>query len=314
MMIRQKRVLILCAIIFFVSMTCASSSELENERINKSTDRIKKYETILNISPEKKVPAVKRKVNLKSVHPEHKAADSQSGLKNAVPVESSNTTDPLRLKYQDAFHLKKEDTKTSDEIDTLADKYRRALSTEAPESSTDTGFHEANPDIDSHVKIPESDESQYIIGAGDILDISVWKDASLSRVVTVLPDGIIAIPLAGEIIAAGKKVNELKDELTKRLSYYIPDPLVSISVHQVNSMMIYVIGKVNSPGRFFLNNTINVLQALSMAGGLNVFAKGDKIKIFRDNTTFYFKYKEVSEGINLSQNIFLQRGDVIVIP
>ena len=158
----------------------------------------------------------------------------------------------------------------------------------------------------------------YIIGPGDLIDIAVWKDETLSKSVVVLPDGKISFPLIGEIRAAGRTIPQIKQEITQKISPYAPDPIISIEVRQVNSMLIYVIGRVNAPGRFSLNTNVNVLQALTMAGGVNPFAKRDRIKIFRQEgaktTIFRFKYDEVVEGIGLEQNVMLQRGDLIVVP
>ena len=160
--------------------------------------------------------------------------------------------------------------------------------------------------------------ADYVIGPGDVLDISVWKDEALTKLVTVLPDGKISFPLIGEVKAAGKTVAVLHKELEIKLNRFVPDVSLSMMVSQVNSMLIYVIGRVNSPGRFVLNTQVNVLQALAMAGGLNPFAKRGKIKIFREEgtetKTFSFDYDEVSKGEALEQNIRLQRGDVIVVP
>jgi polysaccharide export outer membrane protein len=98
----------------------------------------------------------------------------------------------------------------------------------------------------------------------------------------------------------------------------VPDLDLSVIVHQVNSMMVYVIGRVNNPGRFPINSNVSVLQALAMAGGLNPFAKRSKIKIFRNQggqtRIFDFDYDDVSKGETLEQNIMLKRGDVIVVP
>ena len=161
-------------------------------------------------------------------------------------------------------------------------------------------------------------EPEYILGPGDQIDIAVWKDETLTKSVIVLPDGKISFPLIGEIKAAGRTVPQLKQEITKKISPFAPDPIISIEVRQVNSMLVYVIGRVNTPGRFSLNTNVNVLQALTIAGGLNPFAKRDKIKIFRregaKTTIFRFKYDEVVEGTELEQNIILQRGDVVVVP
>ncbi|MBU0965454.1 MAG: polysaccharide biosynthesis/export family protein [Proteobacteria bacterium] len=158
----------------------------------------------------------------------------------------------------------------------------------------------------------------YQIGAGDVLDISVWKDEAQTKTVVVLPDGTISFPLIGQLMAEGKTVSQLKEEIKQKVSQFVPDPVVTVIVHQVNSMLIYVIGKVNNPGRFLLSTNVNVLQALTMAGGLNPFANREKITIMReewgDTTIFKVNYDEVAEGENLQQNIRLRRGDVVVVP
>ena len=158
----------------------------------------------------------------------------------------------------------------------------------------------------------------YTIGAGDILYISVWNNEALTRPVTVLPDGKIHFPLIGEVVAAGKTISQLKRELEDRITPFVPNPNLSVMVQQINSILIYVIGKVNKPGQFVLNTNIDVLQALAMAGGLNPFAKRNDIKIFRKvkekTEIFEFEYDDVTEGKNLNQNIQLKRGDVVVVP
>ena len=157
----------------------------------------------------------------------------------------------------------------------------------------------------------------YIIGAGDILEISVWKDPALTRQVVVLPDGTFSFPLVGRFPADGKTVEELSTAMVARLTRYIPEPDLSVIVQQVNSQVVYVIGKVNRPGHFPLNRNIDVLQALAMAGGLNVFADEKDIRIFRKtkNQTLVipFNYRAVTDGNRLEESIVLQRGDVIVV-
>lgn len=158
----------------------------------------------------------------------------------------------------------------------------------------------------------------YIIGPGDLLTISLWRDDALNKEVTVLADGKISFPLVGEVMAAGKTVAELKKEMAEKLTEYVPEPVLSIEVKQPNSMVIYVTGRVNSPNRYPINSNVSVMQALSTAGGLNPFAKKNKIKIFRQEggktTVFLFKYDEVVDGKNIEQNISLKRGDVIIVP
>jgi polysaccharide biosynthesis/export protein len=158
----------------------------------------------------------------------------------------------------------------------------------------------------------------YRIGVGDVLSISVWRDESMSRQVKVLPDGTISYPLIGRVPAKGQSLDGLKQVITDRIRKYIPDPVISMEVVSVNSLKIYVIGKVNRPGRFELTDNIDVLQALALAGGLNAFARSSRVKIFRkkdkETRIIDFDYDAVSKGKQLETNIVLERGDVIVVP
>jgi polysaccharide export outer membrane protein len=161
-------------------------------------------------------------------------------------------------------------------------------------------------------------EGDYLIGPGDILNISVWRDEALTRQLVVLPDGKIAFPLIGQVKATGRTVAEITTEVEQKLARFVPDVTLSVVVQQVNSMMVYVIGRVNNPGRFAVNADVNVLQALAMAGGLNPFAKRGDIKIFREagggTKIMPFDYDTVAGGENVKQNVRLRRGDVIVVP
>jgi len=163
-----------------------------------------------------------------------------------------------------------------------------------------------------------ANESTYRIGPGDVLEISVWKDESLSRQVVVPPDYVISFPLIGDTDVTGLTVTDLRNTVTEKLAEYVPDASVTVMLFQINSMKAYVIGKVNKPGEFPITMETNVMQILSMAGGLNPYASTDKILILRqqENKTMkiQFNYKEVEKGKNLEQNILLQRGDVIVVP
>ena len=157
----------------------------------------------------------------------------------------------------------------------------------------------------------------YRIGPGDVLEISVWKNPDLTRTVTVLPDGRISFPLIGPIPAAGMTLEKLDAELRNRLNRYAPDVDLSVIVAQVNSMLVYIIGRVQNPGRLVLNTNVTVMQALAMAGGLNTFAKAGDIKIFRGGRSdryLPFDYDAVSKGKNPKQNVLLQRGDLVVVP
>ena len=172
--------------------------------------------------------------------------------------------------------------------------------------------------ITIHAAAQEGGVSDYIIGPGDVLMISSWNNAALTMSATVLPDGKIHFPLVGDSMAGGKSVAAFKQELETKLSKFVGEPNLSVMVQQVNSMLIYIIGKVNNPGRFVLNTNVNVLQALAMAGGLNPFAKKNNISVFRETNgktdILPFEYETVTEGKNLGQNVWLQRGDVVVVP
>jgi polysaccharide export outer membrane protein len=163
-----------------------------------------------------------------------------------------------------------------------------------------------------------SSADTYRIGPGDVLSISIWKDEELTRTLPVLPDGTLSYPLIGELRAAGRTVSELRDEVAERIKPFVPDPVLTVSVQQVNSMLVYVVGRANQPGRLVLNSNITALQALAMAGGPNAFAKRDDIKIIRETDgkteIFEFPYSDIVKGEALEKNIRLNRGDVIVIP
>ena len=158
----------------------------------------------------------------------------------------------------------------------------------------------------------------YIIGPGDLLGISVWRDENLTRSVVVLPDGKIAFPLVGYLVAGGKTLAQLKGELERKLARYITEAGLTVEVKQSNSMVVYVIGRVNVPGRQMMVATTNVLQGLALAGGLNPFARRSEVKVFRKQegktSVFSFNYDDVAEGRHLETNIDLQKGDVILVP
>jgi len=158
----------------------------------------------------------------------------------------------------------------------------------------------------------------YEIGPEDALEISVWRDETLKASTLVRPDGGISFPLAGDLIVAGKTATQVREELVKRLSKYIPEPVVTVSVVRVSSYRIYVLGRVNKPGDFQVGRNIDVLQALSIAGGMTPFASEDGIQIIRKvdgkPVSIPFEYSRVRKGGDLSQNITLKSGDVLLVP
>ena len=150
------------------------------------------------------------------------------------------------------------------------------------------------------------------------MSITVWKELDLQRQVLVRPDGAFSFPLAGEIDATGKSVEQVRAELVERLSRFIPDPVVTVATEQILGNKIYVIGQVNRPGEFVAAARIDVVQALSIAGGFTPFAQKNDILILRRRDGVLedipFRYNEVEKGRNLAQNIVLQPGDAIVVP
>ncbi len=161
-------------------------------------------------------------------------------------------------------------------------------------------------------------DSGYRLGAEDTLLVSVWKDEQLTREVVVRPDGMFSFPLVGDIQAEERTVEDIRGDLVKRLTKYIPNPNVSIAVTKVISYKVYVVGRVNKPGEFVIGHYTDVLQALSLAGGLTPFAAENEIKVMRrvrgDQYAIPFRYGDVRKGRDLEQNIILQRGDVVMVP
>jgi polysaccharide export outer membrane protein len=166
--------------------------------------------------------------------------------------------------------------------------------------------------------VPGLDPSTYRVGPEDLLEISVWREDALKKEALVRPDGGISFPLVGEVQAAGKTVAELRQEITRRLEKFVPDAAVSVTVLKTGSQKIYVLGKVGKPGEFPVGRNVDVLQALSMAGGVTQFADVNGIRIVRRDgdrqVALPFEYARVVRGENLQQNIPLRAGDVVVVP
>ena len=161
-------------------------------------------------------------------------------------------------------------------------------------------------------------EAGYTVKPGDGLEISVWKEPDLQGPVLVTPDGSFSFPLVGQIDARGKTVTELQQVITERLGKYISDPVVTVSVREIRGNKVYVIGQVNRPGEFIVNPRVDVMQALSMAGGTTAFASLDDIRILRRDgakqASLEFDYNAVARGKALEQNIELKAGDIVVVP
>lgn len=158
----------------------------------------------------------------------------------------------------------------------------------------------------------------YKLQPGDEIEVSVWGEEELQRTVLIRPDGKFAFPMAGEVTAAGRSPLETQVELTRKLLAYIPEAVVTVSVTGFGGNKVYVIGQVQNPGSFVMNPRLNVLQALSLAGGTTTFAALDDIIIIRgtgaNQRLIGFAYNKIIRGRNLEQNIELESGDVVVVP
>jgi polysaccharide biosynthesis/export protein len=159
----------------------------------------------------------------------------------------------------------------------------------------------------------------YKLHPGDKVIIGVYDDPKLTpQEMTVAPDGRISYPMVGELIAGGKTVEQVRLELNAKLKKYLSDPIAMVIVTKAEGNVVFVVGQVVKSGAITMNPTINVLQALSIAGGANPYAKLDSIIIIRSSggtqRVLPFKYGQVSNGKELQQNIQLESGDVVVVP
>lgn len=171
------------------------------------------------------------------------------------------------------------------------------------------------PEISSSEAPMSFAKEQFIIGPEDVLHVEVWKDQDLSRDVTVRPDGLISLPLVGDVKAEGLNVKQLTEVLTKRYAKYIETPNVSVSLNAINSFKIFIVGKVNAPGVFSIRSNTTVLQAISMAGGFAEWATPDKIVLVRqeDGQEKHYRvnYDKIVSGA--APDIYLHKNDRLIV-
>lgn len=165
--------------------------------------------------------------------------------------------------------------------------------------------------------------SEFLLGPEDVLNVTIWKNQDLSREVVVRPDGMISMPLVGDIQATGLTANLLAKRIAERLTEYLASPIVFVQVKDVNSYYIYVMGEVAKPGKYSLKSYANVMQGISLAGGFTPYAKKNKIKVLRVSADgpngkhqmeIPVQYDEILNGNAVPGNFFLRIGDVIVVP
>lgn len=170
---------------------------------------------------------------------------------------------------------------------------------------------------DDEINCFDTKQQSYQLVAGDVLLVSVWQEEALSREVKVRPDGMFQFPLAADIKAEGHTLAEIRQVLSKKLSKFVSEPEVNVSLLS-SAQNAYVIGKVNRPINIPLNNSVSILQALSLAGGMTAFADADDIMLIRQcngsKVSRRFNYDKASKGKHLDNDIRLINGDVLLVP
>ncbi len=157
--------------------------------------------------------------------------------------------------------------------------------------------------------------AEYRIGPEDILEVVVWKNADLSKTVTVRPDGIITLPLVGDVRASGLTAEQVRDEIKRGLQRFLDVPEITVTVVDVRSYNVYILGEVQRPGKYQTKSQTTLLQVIAMAGGFTTFADSDGIVVVRQNRQgaqqrIRVRYKDlVRQG-----DIGLQPGDTVIVP
>lgn len=174
--------------------------------------------------------------------------------------------------------------------------------------------------------IAEANNTQkdFLLGPEDVLDIVVWRNQDLSRQgVVIRPDGKITMPLIGEVIGSGRTADQLASQISDRLKEFKESPSVSVSVKEVNSYYVYVMGEVAKPGKYQLKSHTSVLQAIALAGGFTNFASKSKMQVVRNaigadgkmhETRIPVRYDDLVFGTGEIRNFILKTGDVLVVP
>lgn len=158
----------------------------------------------------------------------------------------------------------------------------------------------------------------YHLNPGDTILVSVWREEALQKEVRVLPDGSITVPLGGRVEVGGLGTQEVEKRIAAKLKDHFPDPVVTVVVTNIEGNRVYVLGKVPKPGPVVMTGRVTVLQALSMAGGLDKFADEGSIKVVRPTngvqTILPVGYKDLISGQDMKTNLLLQAGDTLIVP
>lgn len=169
-------------------------------------------------------------------------------------------------------------------------------------------------------KLSNAVSSEYVIGAEDVLDITVWRNPDLSRQVQVRPDGRISMPIIRDVVAVGKTPTQLAEEMTNKLKEYVQNPVVAVTLKEVNSSNVFLLGEVAHPGKYPLKSKMTLLQGITIAGGFKETAARNQIVIFRfiesapGTKRFTASYDDIVLRSGISDNFELKPGDTLVVP
>lgn len=176
------------------------------------------------------------------------------------------------------------------------------------------------PKVASNAAVPTAVTlpGDYVIGAEDVIGVLFWRETEMSGDQVVRPDGMITLPLIGDVRAAGLRPDELREQLLKAAAKYLTDPNVSVVTRQINSRKVFITGQIATPGAYPLTGPRSVIQIIALAGGLNEYADSKNIILMRTENgrqrSFKFSYKDVAQGKALPQNLQLMPGDTIIVP
>ncbi|MEP6958281.1 MAG: polysaccharide biosynthesis/export family protein [Nitrospirota bacterium] len=199
-----------------------------------------------------------------------------------------------------------------------------ATSSSGPASPSEVELGQANNDSGASAfvmeKLSNAVSSEYIIGAEDLLEITVWRNVDLSKIVQVRPDGRVSMPIIRDVMVVGKTPSELAEEITKKLKEYVQNPVVAVSVKEVNSYNVFVLGEVARPGKYPLKSKTTLLQGITIAGGFTPTAARNQIVIFRfaeggpGMKRWTASYDDIVLRGGIAKNIELKSGDTLVVP
>lgn len=194
----------------------------------------------------------------------------------------------------------------------------------APVAGADPGqpdeptLQAADTSAADRLRLRTARDNPYLLGIGDVLQVTVWREPEISLQAVVRPDGMITVPLIGDALADGHTTEQLASDIAARLKEFLREPRVTVIVVEVRSKYFYVVGEIIHPGSYPLLQPTTVLQGLSLSGGFREFANTKKIYLLRNHNgqlhRVPFRYNEVVQGRNTEQQILLRHGDTIVVP